>query len=97
LGWVRAHIWVYVRARMDQEFITIPEAAREAGYRTPSNLYAAAREGKLKVAKFGARGRLTTRAWLQEYLASIRHEPHRGQARADGEETSQSPDTSPTA
>jgi hypothetical protein len=67
---------------MDQEFITIPEAARQAGYRTPSNLYAAAREGKLKVAKFGARGRLTTRAGGAEYLANIRREPHRGQSRA---------------
>jgi hypothetical protein len=56
-----------------ETFITISEASRRAGYRDARALQAAARRGKLKTEQVGPRGaRLTTHAWLEEYMASLK-------------------------
>jgi hypothetical protein len=62
----------------------VAEAARLAGYRSPRTLHKAAREGRLKTMTTGPLGtRVTTRAWLEEYLARIQaSKGHRGQPRA---------------
>lgn len=57
---------------MDKEFITITEAAEIAGYRDASTLHRAALSGKLTTRVFGQRTRLTTRAWLEDYLAGVK-------------------------
>jgi hypothetical protein len=69
---------------VDEEYMTVAQAAREAGYRDPRTLRKAAREGRLKTTRVGPFSPLvTTRAWLQEYLASIQQsKSHRGRRRA---------------
>ena len=57
---------------MEERYITIQEAASAAGYRDPSVLHRAARTGKLRSREIGPRARVTTRAWLQEYLDSVK-------------------------
>jgi len=64
------------------EYITIQEAARTAGYASATNLHAAARLGRLRTIKPGPRARLTTRPWLDEYLQALRNGAYdRGQRR----------------
>jgi len=56
----------------DQEdYISITQAATEAGYRSPSSLRAAAHAGHLRTIGSGPHVRLTTRVWLKEYLESL--------------------------
>ena len=64
--------------------MTVAEAARFAGYRSPRTLHKAAREGRLRTTTTGPLGtRVTTKAWLEEYLASIEaSKGHRGRPRA---------------
>ena len=67
----------------DDEYMTLGQAAKIAGYKSPSTLQKAAREGRLRTIRAGPRVQVTTKAWLDEYLASI-HEgmSHRGRPRA---------------
>jgi hypothetical protein len=69
---------------VETEYITLAEAARIAGYRSPTTLHKAVRENRLRVTAMGPLGtRVTTRAWLEEYLASIRQDlSHRGRPHA---------------
>lgn len=70
---------------MDQ-YITLAQAAQIAGYRHDHTLRAATRKGKLKAVQFGPRARVTTRTWLEEYLASVKQRGMpRGHERAGGE------------
>lgn len=65
---------------IDDDYISLKQAAEILGYRNPSTLHAAARAGKLRTISFGAHARVTTRAWLDEYLTSLRAgEYRRGQ------------------
>jgi hypothetical protein len=67
---------------MNDELITLAEAAQRAGYRSTSTLRTAAIEGTLKTRRISDRVRLTTPAWLDEYLASLRHgKPGKGYRR----------------
>lgn len=67
---------------MDEEYISFRQAAEIAGYRNPSALHAAARAGRLRSTSFGPHARVTTRAWLEEYLARVRTGDYkRGEAR----------------
>jgi hypothetical protein len=60
-------------ALMAADLITMDEAARLAGYASNAgNLRRAAGQNKLKTVKKGWQ-RFTTRAWLDEYLATLRH------------------------
>jgi hypothetical protein len=60
------------------------KAARLAGYRSPRTLHKAAREGRLRTTTTGPLGtRVTTKAWLEVYLASIEaSKGHRGRPRS---------------
>ncbi len=63
---------------LDDEYITLAEANRLAGLQTSGALYMAAQVGRLKTVTTatGPRTvRLTTRAWLREYLDSQRRAP----------------------
>jgi hypothetical protein len=69
-----------------EELITLTEAARRARYRSTSTLRAAAQSGALKTQRVSERVQLTTQAWLDEYLRTVRPgKPgkgyHRGQQR----------------
>lgn len=64
------------------EFITLKQAAEYAGYRSKSTLKTAAIRGELKTIQPSPNYRLTTRAWLEEYLAGVRGGAYRrGQSR----------------
>jgi hypothetical protein len=64
------------------EYITLAEAATYAGYRSKSTLKTAAGKGHLKTIKPAPNFRMTTRAWVDEYLASQRGGQYRrGQER----------------
>jgi hypothetical protein len=69
---------------VEEEHITIAQAASLAGYRSPRTLHQAAKQGRLKtttVPPFNIR--VTTRTWLDEYLAGIKQSmSHRGRPRA---------------
>jgi hypothetical protein len=53
-------------------YITLARAAEIAGYRGGAgNLRRAAATGKLKTVKLGRHHRLTTKAWLDEYLNGL--------------------------
>jgi hypothetical protein len=69
---------------VETEYLTIAQAARIAGYRHPRTLHKAASEGRLKTTTVPPfRTRVTTRAWLEEYLAGIKQSmSHRGRPRA---------------
>jgi hypothetical protein len=54
------------------KYITIPEAARIADYRDDNALRIAARKGRLRTEQLGPRTRVTTRAWLDEYLGDVK-------------------------
>ncbi len=61
----------------NDEYITFAEARKLAGLKKSASLYRAAEAGRLKTvttATGPAPVRLTTRAWLQEYLDSTRRE-----------------------
>jgi len=68
-----------------EDLITLEEAARRAGYRQSNNLRTAARvwlawqsegaqgpEQGLRTQTLGPRARMTTQAWLDAYLATLR-------------------------
>ncbi len=57
---------------MDEEYISIADAATMAGYKDDTTLHMAARDGKLKTKRFGTRARVTTRAWLEDYLSVVK-------------------------
>ncbi len=62
---------------VDDDYITLAAASKLAGLKRSTPLRTAARNGRLKtVTKMaGAHAvRLTTRAWLQEYLDNTRRE-----------------------
>jgi len=66
---------------MEKEFLSIKEAAALYGFRSTSTLNTAARRGKLRTRDFGPKLRLTTRAWVEEYMAGVKPRAHpRGQA-----------------
>jgi hypothetical protein len=69
---------------VDAEYLTIAQAARIAGYRNPRTLQKAASEGRLRTTTIGPFSpRLTTRAWLEEYLAGVQQsKSRRGRPRA---------------
>jgi hypothetical protein len=69
---------------VEGEYMTIAQAARTAGYRNPRTLQKAAAEGRLKTTRVGPFSPLvTTRAWLDEYLAGIQQsKSQRGRPRA---------------
>jgi len=72
---------------MDNEFITLKQAAEHAGYRSKSTLKTAAVRGELKTIQPAPNYRLTTRAWVDEYLAGRRGGAYRrGQPRPVDEE-----------
>jgi len=54
------------------EYITLQQAAEIAGYKTTSGLRNAALQGRLQTVKPGPRLHMTTRAWLDAYLAQVR-------------------------
>jgi len=54
------------------EYITLQQAAEIAGYKTTSGLRNAALQGRLQTVKPGPRLHMTTRAWLDAYLATLR-------------------------
>ncbi len=59
----------------DRDYITLAEASKRAGLKNSGSLYRAVRSGRLKTvtAMAGPRiVRLTTQAWLHEYLDSQR-------------------------
>lgn len=49
------------------DLLTLEAAAADAGYSSPSTLRKAAREGRLKVIRHGARTILTTAEWVSAY------------------------------
>jgi len=49
------------------DLMTLEEAAEDAGYRSPSTLRKAARDGRLQVIQHGTRTILTTAAWVSAY------------------------------
>jgi hypothetical protein len=53
------------------DLLTLEEAAMEAGYLSPSTLRKAAREGRLKVIRRGARTILTTAEWVAAYEETV--------------------------
>lgn len=57
---------------MEEEYITMSEAARLLGQEDASNLNKAARAGRLKTKQLGPRARVTTRVWLDEYRQDLR-------------------------
>ncbi len=62
---------------VDGDYITLAEASKLAGLKRPNPLYTAAQTGRLKTVTtaVGPRPvRLTTRAWLHEYLDGQRRE-----------------------
>jgi hypothetical protein len=68
---------------VESGYITLAQAVEIAGYSSKSTLYKAAREGRLKTVRIGPHTVVTTRPWLDEYLASIRSDmSHRGRPRA---------------
>jgi hypothetical protein len=69
---------------VDAEYITLAQAARIAGYRSTTTLHKAVRENRLRTITTGPLNtRVTTREWLNEYLASIREsKSRRGRRRA---------------
>jgi len=76
---------------MEEDFITLTEAAQRAGYRSTSALRRAVRSGTLRTRRVSARVQLTTPTWLSDYLATVRPgKPgkgyHRGQPRS-GQDT----------
>ncbi|HKO24048.1 MAG TPA: hypothetical protein VJY65_04830 [Chloroflexota bacterium] len=63
---------------VDTEYITLAQAARIAGYRSTTTLHKAVRENRLRTITTGPLNtRVTTREWLNEYLASIRQNKSR--------------------
>jgi len=72
-----------IAPRVESDYITLAQAVEIAGYSSKSTLYKAARERRLRTVRIGPHTVVTTRAWLDEYLASI-HEgmSHRGRPRA---------------
>jgi hypothetical protein len=75
-----------VRRSVNDDYITIAQAARLAGYRNPRTLHRAATEGRLRTTTLPPfTTRVTTRAWLDEYLAGIKQSmSHRGRPHASG-------------
>ncbi len=63
-------------AQLDQ-YITLPEAARRAGYRSGSTLRTAAIKGELKTVMLSGNARLTTQVWLDEYMQGRRSGAYR--------------------
>jgi len=61
----------------DGDYITLIQAAQLAGYSVPKggsgNLRKAAQDGRLQTIRITSRLRLTTRAWMAAYLASLEH------------------------
>lgn len=72
------------RGCVDEEYITVAQAARLAGYRDPRTLQRAASAGRLRTTTLPPfPTRVTTRAWLEDYLAGIRQsKSHRGRPRS---------------
>jgi len=57
---------------IEDEYLTMSEAARLLGHADASNLNKAARIGRLKTKQIGPRARVTTRTWLDEYRQGLR-------------------------
>jgi hypothetical protein len=56
------------------EYITLEQAATLAGYSSGGNLRTAAVQGRLRTIVVTNRLRLTTREWLDAYLATVQEE-----------------------
>ncbi len=54
------------------EYLSLPEAARIAGYRNASTLHVAAHRGHLRTETVGHTARVITRRWLDAYLEGVR-------------------------
>jgi len=80
---------VYALAFVDEEYLTIRQAAERAGYLSTTNLHAAVRHGRLKTTTIGPLNtRVTTPEWLQEYLDSLRFNTQfRGKPRVTDDDT----------
>jgi len=67
----------------ETEWLTIPDAAKRAGYTGASTLYTAAKAGRLRTRAEGTLPYLTTQDWLDEFLAGLRYNTEaRGQPAA---------------
>ena len=65
-----------------EEYITLADAATYAGYRSKSTLKTAALLGTLKTIKTAPNFRMTTRAWVDEFMQGRRAGKYRrGQPR----------------
>jgi hypothetical protein len=53
------------------DLISLQEAAAYAGYRSPSTLRKAAREGTLRTVRLGPRAIMTTYDWVSDYEMAI--------------------------
>ncbi len=64
-------------------WLTIPDAAKRAGYTSASTLYTAAKAGRLRTQAEGVSSYRTTPDWLDAYLAGLRYNTEaRGQPAA---------------
>jgi len=54
-------------------WLTIPDAAKRAGYTSASTLYTAAKAGRLRTQAEGVSSYRTTPDWLDAYLAGLRY------------------------
>jgi hypothetical protein len=62
---------------VENDYITLSQAAELAGYKSVRPLQLAAQQGRLKTIKLGPRVQFTTRAWLDQYLAELRQGRYR--------------------
>jgi len=73
-----------------EDYISLTVAAEYAGYRSKSTLKAAALQGALKTIQPAPNYRMTTRAWVDEYMQSRRAgtyrrgQPRKGQVAGAG-------------
>ncbi len=71
----------------EEDYITLAEAARRAGYASPSALRMAALRGKLRVRRYSPRIVMTTPQWLNEYLNNLSGEGRPRSGSGDDAET----------
>ena len=79
------------------DLLTLEEAAEEAGYNSASTLRKAAREGRLKVIRHGARTILTTADWVAAYEDAVYGKGGRPRGYTVPPKPPQPPTSSPSA
>jgi len=62
---------------VDEEYITLRQAARLGGYKGSDTLHAAVRGGSLRAVKPDGGVLMTTRAWLEDYQRRVTVTQHR--------------------